>query len=95
MLEAALGYYRCTLNPALQDPALADIQNRISMSPVDVPSAIIYGAADGCMSADLLEGMEALFPRGLRKVVLPDAGHFVHREKPDEVNGILIETFAD
>ena len=95
VLEAALGYYRCTLNPALQDPALAEIQNRISMAPVDVPSVIIYGAADGCMSADLLEGMEALFPRGLRKVVLPEAGHFVHREKPDEVNRILIEAFAD
>ena len=67
----------------------------ISMAPVDVPSVIIYGAADGCMSADLLEGMEALFPRGLRKVVLPEAGHFVHREKPDEVNRILIEAFAD
>jgi len=95
VLEAALGYYRCTLNPALQDPALAEIQNRISMAPVDVPSVIIYGAADGCMSADLLEGMEALFPRGLRKVVLPEAGHFVHREKPDEVNRVLIETFSD
>lgn len=95
VLEAALGYYRCTLNPTLQDPALAEIQNRISMSPVDVPSVIIYGAADGCMSADLLDGMEALFPRGLRKVVLPEAGHFVHREKAAEVNRILIETFAD
>jgi len=94
VLDAALGYYRCTLNPANQDPALAELQNRISTAPVDVPSTIIYGADDGCMGAELLDGMEALFPRGLRKVVLPGAGHFVHREKPEEVNRIVLETLA-
>jgi pimeloyl-ACP methyl ester carboxylesterase len=61
------------------------------MSPVTVPTLVFYGARDGCMSADLLEGMEALFPAGLRKVVIPDAGHFVHQEKPEEVNRALIE----
>jgi pimeloyl-ACP methyl ester carboxylesterase len=89
--QAALGYYRCTLNPANQDPQLAEVQMQISMSPVTVPSMIFYGARDGCMGVELLEGMEALFPNGLRKVVLPDAGHFVHQEKPDEVNRALIE----
>lgn len=91
VLDAALGYYRCTLNPAMQDPSLAEIQGRISAAPVEVPTTIIYGAEDGCMSADLLDGMEALFPRGLQKRILPGAGHFVHREKPHEVNRILVE----
>jgi pimeloyl-ACP methyl ester carboxylesterase len=95
VLDAALGYYRCTLNPALQDPDLAEIQGSIASAPVEVPSVILFGQADGCMSADLTEGMEALFPRGLRKVVLPGAGHFVHRERPDEVNRILLETLAE
>lgn len=94
VLDAALGYYRGTLNPAVQDPALAETQNRIATAPVEVPSVILYGADDGCMGADLLEGMENLFPLGLRKVVLDGAGHFVHREKPDEVNRILLETLA-
>jgi len=91
VLQAALGYYRATLNPANQDPALAEIQTQISMSPVTVPSLVFHGARDGCMSVDLLEGMEALFPAGLRKVVVEEAGHFLHQEKPDEVNRILIE----
>jgi pimeloyl-ACP methyl ester carboxylesterase len=91
VLQAALGYYRATLNPANQDPALVEIQTQISMSPVTVASLVLYGARDGCMSADLLEGMEALFPKGLRKVVIPGAGHFVHQEKPEEVNPLLIE----
>jgi pimeloyl-ACP methyl ester carboxylesterase len=84
--QAALAYYRCTLNPANQDPHLSDIQTAISMSPVPVPTLALQGARDGCMSAELLAGMEAMFPKGLRKVVLPDAGHFVHQEQPDAVN---------
>jgi pimeloyl-ACP methyl ester carboxylesterase len=91
VLQAALNYYRHTLNPALQDPALAEIQARLGMGLVPVPSLVLHGARDGCIGADLLEGMEALFPRGLRKVVVADAGHFVHQEKPDEVNRVLIE----
>lgn len=94
VLDAALAYYRCTFNPLLQDPALAEIQGRISTSPVDVPTTAIHGSNDGCMSAELQNGMEALFPRGLRKLVLPDAGHFVHRERAGEVNRILIDAFA-
>ena len=37
------------------------------------------------------DGMEALFPNGLRKVVIPDAGHFVHQEQPDEVNETVLD----
>ena len=91
VLQAALGYYRATLNPMNQDPALADIQTRISMASVAAPSLVFHGARDGCMGVDLLDGMETLFPNGLRKVVVPDAGHFVHQEKPDIVNRVLIE----
>jgi len=91
VLQAALGYYRATLNPANQDPALADLQMRMSMSPIDVPGLIFHGAGDNCMGVELLEGMEALFPRGLRKVVVPDAGHFLHLEQPGEINRTLID----
>jgi pimeloyl-ACP methyl ester carboxylesterase len=35
--------------------------------------------------------MEGMFTKGLRKVIVPHAGHFVHQEKPDEVNRELIE----
>jgi pimeloyl-ACP methyl ester carboxylesterase len=91
VVQAALGYYRQTLNPALQDPALAEAQAQIGMAPVPVPSLVFHGARDGCIGSELLEGMEVLFPHGLRKVVISDAGHFVHQEKPEEVNRISIE----
>ncbi len=91
VFQAALGYYRCTLNPALQDPALDELQGMLGMSPVPVPTLFFHGAQDGCMGAYLTEGMEAFFPAGLHKHIIPGAGHFVHQEKPDEVNRILLD----
>ena len=91
VLQAALGYYRAMLNPANQDPALFELQAQMSLAPVPVPSLVFHGGRDGCIGGELLDGMEALFPRGLRKVIVADAGHFMHQEKPEEVNRVLIE----
>jgi pimeloyl-ACP methyl ester carboxylesterase len=63
----------------------------MSLSPITMPTLVLHGARDGCMGGDLLDGMEALFPAGLRKVVVPDAGHFLHQERPDEVNRAVLE----
>ena len=94
VLSAALDYYRCTLNPANQDPGLAEIQDRISASPVLAPTLFFHGARDGCIGTELLDGMEQLFPNGLEKLVVPDAGHFVHQERPEVVNPKLLEFLA-
>ncbi len=91
VLGAALGYYRATLNPVNQDPALAELQDRLVAAPVTVPTLMFHGARDGCIGAELLAGMEALFPNGLKKVIVPDAGHFLHQEQPELVNRKLLE----
>ncbi len=52
---------------------------------------MLHGARDGCMGAELLDGMAALFPRGLDVEVVPDAGHFVHQERPELVNRRVLE----
>jgi len=90
VLSAALGYYRHLLNPAYQVPALASIQGRLFSSPIEVPTLYIHGEKDGCIGGELAEGMEAHFPKGLQKVVIAGAGHFVHQEKPEEVNRLLL-----
>lgn len=64
VVEAALAYYRCTLDPTRQDPSLAEIQSTLSLSPISVPTLVIHGRNDGCMGSYLVEGMEALFPAG-------------------------------
>lgn len=89
--EAALGYYRAMFNPALQDPALADLQNRMMLTPIDVPALMLHGANDGCMGAELVEGMAAYFPRGLRTEIVPGTGHFLHQENPERVNALVLD----
>jgi len=37
------------------------------------------------MSAQLSEGMEAMFTHGLERVVMSGVGHFLHLEQPDTV----------
>ena len=60
-------------------------------APINVPAMMIHGRDDGCIGAELLEGMEKLFPKGLKIEVVPGAGHFVHQEKPDLVNEVVLK----
>lgn len=94
VLAAALGYYRHTFNPLLQRPELAEAQGRTQLEPVGVPALYFHGARDGCIGVELCDGMEAFFPAGLEKVIVPDAGHFVHQERPDVVNAALLQFLA-
>ena len=91
VLRAALGYYRSLFNTSLHDPALAGIQAELFAPPITVPTLYMHGALDGCIGAELTDGMDALFAAGLRKVILPGAGHFVHQEQPAEVNQRILE----
>jgi pimeloyl-ACP methyl ester carboxylesterase len=90
VLSAALAYYRATFNPALQSAELAELQGRMMMEPIQVPGLVFHGQRDGCIGVETLEGMEAVFPKGLAKMVIPDAGHFLHQEKPEAVNEPLL-----
>lgn len=89
-LEAAIAYYRHTFNPAFQRAELDALQQRIFVAPIEVPTMIVHGRDDGCLGVEFLDGMEASFPKGLEKVVVDGAGHFVHLEKPDEVASAVI-----
>jgi len=90
-LEAALGYYRATLGPFLKMPANPGQLAAAMSQPINVLSMIIQGRDDGCIGAELLEGMAALFPRGLRTEVVPGAGHFVHQERPELCNKLILD----
>ncbi len=48
---AALGYYRQTVQPELQDPALEAAQNGAYAVPPQ-PLLYLHGTDDGCMGAD-------------------------------------------
>jgi pimeloyl-ACP methyl ester carboxylesterase len=63
--------------------------------PVQVPTLALTGALDGCMDTRLHDDLMRPdnYPAGLEIVRIPDAGHFLHQERPDEINRLLIEHF--
>ncbi|MBT9470188.1 MAG: alpha/beta hydrolase [Pseudomonadota bacterium] len=81
VLSQTFGFYRQLFGAPPEDAALQARAN----GPVNVPSLYLHGAEDGCMAAYLSEGMEALFPRGLEKEIIPGVGHFLHLEQPDTI----------
>ncbi len=92
--EAALAYYRQTLNVDLQRRELGQLQARLFVDPIEPPCLAIFGRDDGCLGVELLDGMEAFFPRGFKRAVLNEAGHFVHQEDVAGVNALVTEFLA-
>jgi len=90
-VEAAIGYYRSMLSGIGADPALAADQARVSIATIEVPTLYAHGDLDGCMDHSLSEGMEAMFTNGFRRALIDGAGHFLHQEKPDQFNRLLLE----
>lgn len=91
VVKAALSYYRHTFHPAHRDPALQLLQERVNSAPTPVPTLALHGTRDRPGRLEAFQGMDDLVPNGLEKVVYPGAGHFVHLERPGEVNRRIVE----
>jgi pimeloyl-ACP methyl ester carboxylesterase len=93
-LAASIGYYRA--NPA--DPAAgapqaaaryADEQQAIGRQAPQ-PTLYLHGARDGCIKVELARDAGHFLAPASRVVVIEDAGHFLHLEKPGEVNDHIL-----
>jgi len=80
-LAAAIGYYR-TAGAAGGSGGSSKGAGR----PAPQPTLYLHGAADGCIRVELARGAERLLAPSSRMVVIENAGHFLHLEKPGEVN---------
>jgi pimeloyl-ACP methyl ester carboxylesterase len=93
VVTAALDYYRHTFHPANRDPALQDLQRRVGSAHTPVPTLAFHGNRDRPGRLEVFEGMADLFLKGLKKVVVPGTGHFLHLERPREVNRRIVGFF--
>lgn len=91
VLTEALNYYRHTIGGYELDSTLAEIDSRRRSSPVPVPTLYFHGEKDGGFGVELTERMEEAFSNRFEKHIIPEAGHFLHQERPDEVNRLIIE----
>jgi pimeloyl-ACP methyl ester carboxylesterase len=91
VVAAALGYYRSGFEGIPNDETLAAHHTRIGTEPIRVPTLYVHGALDGCIGAYVSDGMEAMFPAGFRREIVPTAGHFVHLEAPERFNALVVD----
>ena len=90
MKGAMLQYYRQNASPAVLLGWKKSEATRRTVVPVR--TLAITGAEDGCMDSRLHDHAFRAedFPNGIRIERLSDAGHFLHQEKPNAVNPLLV-----
>jgi pimeloyl-ACP methyl ester carboxylesterase len=88
--RAALGYYRAMFSRGSEG---ARETARLLAGPFAVRTLALTGALDGCMDSRLHDVVmhDADFPAGLAVRRIEGAGHFLHQEKPDAVNALLVD----
>jgi pimeloyl-ACP methyl ester carboxylesterase len=87
----ALGYYRKLLRLWFNKSSSEPLSRKIL-----APTLALTGALDGCMDTRLHDDLmrPSDYPAGLSIERVADAGHFLHQERPAEVNRLLIEHFG-
>lgn len=82
-------YYRALFWPPPRPAVLARLRR-----PIDTPMLSVFGADDGCMAPETGAGQERFVTAGFEALVIPDAGHFVHLERPERVAAAIGELLS-
>ena len=92
VVEAALGYYRARFGLAPDDPEVLKDEQRINAGPITVPTLALHGTRDRPRRLESFESehMDSYFTGGLEKILIPGTGHFMHQERPEEVNPHIV-----
>jgi pimeloyl-ACP methyl ester carboxylesterase len=82
-LQAALGYYRSAFGGSPPPPDVA-AEGAALGQELTRPLLYLHGADDGCIGAGIAGRLDGA-------VIVDGAGHFLHLERPDEVNGRIVD----
>lgn len=86
-MPEVIGYYRAFFSKA----SFLGAPRRLLFAKTSVPALYIHGEEDGCVGVDSTRGMQKHFTSGVSVHRIARAGHFVHLEKPDTVNPLLLD----
>lgn len=88
--EHTLAYYRAAVQKKYRDPNLAKLYDRLN-DPISTPTKVLCGESD--MRKEMLPRAKEFFTQDAdyQWALIPESGHFLHREQPERVNQQLIE----
>ena len=92
VLTAALSYYRHTFNPPPNAPSLEEVT--IAAPDRRFRPSTCTDATTGASAPSSPTAWRPTSRRASRQVIVEDAGHFVHQERPEEVNRLILEFLA-
>ena len=79
-VEGALGYYWSFI----EGRSNSDVQ-RLLRKKTGTPTLSLLGDADGALPLGAIKDVESAYTGSYQQIVLPDVGHFLHREAPELV----------
>jgi pimeloyl-ACP methyl ester carboxylesterase len=91
-VAVTLNAYRSRFLPGeARDPRYDALSARLAATAaVSVPALMLQGAQDYCDEPVSSEGQAGYFTAGYRREVIEGAGHFPHREAPDQVAAAIL-----
>ena len=90
-VDVVIHSYRHRHGNAPGEPRFEAAEARLATRPpIQVPTLVLHGQDDTVDPVHTSEGEAHLFSRGYSRQVIPDAGHFAHREQPAVVSDAVI-----
>jgi pimeloyl-ACP methyl ester carboxylesterase len=89
-LSAAIGYYRAMLQAELHGPEYATGQaatERVNPQP----TLYLHGRTDGALGVELVDDAQSALSVGSQVRVVDGVGHFLHLERPDAINQMILD----
>jgi pimeloyl-ACP methyl ester carboxylesterase len=96
-VDIVIHSYRHRLGNAPGEPRFVAVEQQLAQRPkIQIPTIVLHGADDylARAPAEMTPAERASFTSLVARRIIPGAGHFMPREKPDAVSSALLEVLA-